>query len=333
METTLIFLDPDSELSLQAQIRQKLIEAIGAGIFSEGRRLPSTRKLAEQLDVARNTVVLAYGQLIEEGYLVSRERSGIYVNEKINDGRVAGDFAQVNSRKSGEHWRQRFKTTSTDTDLYLLPHNWQQHPWPFLEGKFDTSLFPVREWREASRLALGVREINDWAGETGDADDPALIEQIRTKILPRRGIQAAPDEILVTVGAQQALHLAVQLLVDSSVTVAVEEPGLPAMGQLLVQQGAPIVYQPVDSEGLIVDDNLDDCQLIYVTPSHQVPTAVTMSMSRRQALLDKAASRNQLIIEDDFEFETNFLRSAHPALRSMEADNRVRGYPDRKSVV
>lgn len=323
METTLIFLDPDSELSLQAQIRQKLIEAIGAGIFSEGRRLPSTRKLAEQLDVARNTVVLAYGQLIEEGYLVSRERSGIYVNEKINDGRVAGDFAQVNSRKSGEHWRQRFKTTSTDTDLYLLPHNWQQHPWPFLEGKFDTSLFPVREWREASRLALGVREINDWAGETGDADDPALIEQIRTKILPRRGIQAAPDEILVTVGAQQALHLAVQLLVDSSVTVAVEEPGLPAMGQLLVQQGAPIVYQPVDSEGLIVDDNLDDCQLIYVTPSHQVPTAVTMSMSRRQALLDKAASRNQLIIEDDFEFETNFLRSAHPALRSMEADNRV----------
>lgn len=323
METTLIFLDPDSELSLQAQIRQKLIEAIGAGIFSEGRRLPSTRKLAEQLDVARNTVVLAYEQLIEEGYLVSRERSGIYVNEKINDGRVAGDFAQVNSRKSGEHWRQRFKTTSTDTDLYLLPHNWQQHPWPFLEGKFDTSLFPVREWREASRLALGVREINDWAGETGDADDPALIEQIRTKILPRRGIQAAPDEILVTVGAQQALHLAVQLLVDSSVTVAVEEPGLPAMGQLLVQQGAPIVYQPVDSEGLIVDDNLDDCQLIYVTPSHQVPTAVTMSMSRRQALLDKAASRNQLIIEDDFEFETNFLRSAHPALRSMEADNRV----------
>lgn len=323
METTLIFLDPDSELSLQAQIRQKLIEAIGAGIFSEGRRLPSTRKLAEQLDVARNTVVLAYGQLIEEGYLVSRERSGIYVNEKINDGRVAGDFAQVNSRKSGEHWRQRFKTTSTDTDLYLLPHNWQQHPWPFLEGKFDTSLFPVREWREASRLALGVREVNDWAGETGDADDPALIEQIRTKILPRRGIQAAPDEILVTVGAQQALHLAVQLLVDSSVTVAVEEPGLPAMGQLLVQQGAPIVYQPVDSEGLIVDDNLDDCQLIYVTPSHQVPTAVTMSMSRRQALLDKAASRNQLIIEDDFEFESNFLRSAHPALRSMEADNRV----------
>lgn len=275
------------------------------------------------MDVARNTVVLAYEQLIEEGYLVSRERSGIYVNEKINDGRVAGDFAQVNSRKSGEHWRQRFKTTSTDTDLYLLPHNWQQHPWPFLEGKFDTSLFPAREWREASRLALGVREINDWAGETGDADDPALIEQIRTKILPRRGIQAAPDEILVTVGAQQALHLAVQLLVDSSVTVAVEEPGLPAMGQLLVQQGAPIVYQPVDSEGLIVDDNLDDCQLIYVTPSHQVPTAVTMSMSRRQALLDKAASRNQLIIEDDFEFESNFLRSAHPALRSMEADNRV----------
>lgn len=323
METTLIFLSPDSELGLQAQIRQKLIEAIGAGIFPAGRRLPSSRKLAEQLDVARNTVVLVYEQLIEEGYLVSRERSGIYVNEKISDGRVAGSLAPQRDRKLASHWRQRFKYSPAGREPYLLPHNWQQHPWPFLDGKFDTTLFPVKEWREASRLALGVREINDWAGETGDADDPTLIEQIRTKILPRRGIQAAPDEILITVGAQQALHLAVQLLVDASVSVAVEEPGLPAMRQLLAQRGAPVVYQPVDGDGLVVNSELDNCQLIYVTPSHQAPTAVTMSMSRRQALLEKASRRDQLIIEDDFEFESNFLRSAHPALRSMDTDNRV----------
>jgi GntR family transcriptional regulator/MocR family aminotransferase len=323
VETALIFLDPDSELSLQAQIRQKLIEAITAGIFPEGRRLPSSRKLADQLGVARNTVVLAYEQLIEEGYLVSRERSGIYVNEKVADGRVAGALAPVRERKLASHWRQRFKNAAAGREPYLLPHNWHQHPWPFLDGKFDTSLFPVKEWREATRLALGVREINDWAGETGDADDPALIEQIRTRILPRRGIQASPDEILVTVGAQQALHLTVQLLVDTSVSVAMEEPGLPAMRQLLAQRGAPVVYQPVDAEGLVVDEKLDNCQLVYVTPSHQTPTAVTMSMSRRQALLDKAASRDQLIIEDDFEFESNFLRSAHPALRSMDNGNRV----------
>jgi GntR family transcriptional regulator/MocR family aminotransferase len=323
VETTLIFLDPDSELSLQSQIRAKLVEAISSGVFPEGRRLPSSRKLADQLGVARNTVVLVYEQLIEEGYLISRERSGIYVNEKLKDGRVAGSLAPPRPRNVASHWRQRFKVSSSGREPYLLPPNWSHHPYPFLDGKFDTSLFPVKEWREATRLALGVREINDWAGATGDADDPVLIEQIRTKILPRRGIQAAPDEILVTVGAQQALHLTIQLLVDSSVSVAIEEPGLPAMRQLLAQRGAPLVYQPVDAEGIVVDERIDGCQLIYVTPSHQTPTAVTMSMQRRQALLDKARARDQLIIEDDFEFESNYLRSAHPALRSMDTENRV----------
>ena len=139
METALIFLDPASELSLQAQIRQKLIEAITAGIFPEGRRLPSSRNLADQLDVARNTVVLAYEQLIEEGYLVSRERSGIYVNEKIGDGRVAGALAPIRDKKRASHWRQRFKNASAGRDPYLLPHNWHQHPWSFLDGKFELS--------------------------------------------------------------------------------------------------------------------------------------------------------------------------------------------------
>ena len=183
MDKTLIFLDPDSELSLQAQIRQKLVEVIVSGIFPRGQRLPSSRKLAEQLSVARNTVVLVYEQLIEEGYLISRERSGIYVNEEILNGRI--DPAQMNAqaRSRKRQWRGRFKGAPSGPAPYLYPPNWHQHPYPFLDGKFDTSLFPVKEWREATRMALGLREINQWAGETGDADDPVLIEQIRTRIL------------------------------------------------------------------------------------------------------------------------------------------------------
>ena len=318
-----MFLDSDSVLSLQAQIRQKLIEGIAAGTFVAGRRLPSSRKLADQLQVARNTVVLAYEQLLEEGYLVSRERSGIFVAEDIPLARLDCDVGRQSGKQLALHWRQRFKHAPTERAGYQLPPNWHQHPFPFLDGKFDTSLFPVREWREANRLALGIKEINEWAGETGDADDAALVEQIRTKILPRRGIQAAPEEILVTVGAQQALYLALQLLVDSSVTVAVEEPGPPLLRELLAERGAPILYQRVDAEGLLVDSGLDSASMVCVTPSHQVPTAVTMSMERRQALIKKAAERDQLILEDDFEFESNYLRSAHPALRSMDQENRV----------
>ena len=323
MSDAIIYLDPDSELNLQAQIRQKMVEAITLSNFPEGERLPSSRKLAEQLGVARNTVVLAYQQLVDEGYLVSRERSGLYVNEEIRSGQV--DPGQLNERRqqASNRWRQRFRHSPTPEQDYTCPPNWQQYPFPFIEGQFDHSLYPIKEWREASRLALGVKEINTWAGETGDIDDPMLIEQIRTRILPRRGIQARPEEILITVGTQQALYLVTELLVDSKVPVAVEEPGYPGMRRLLAQRGAPIVYQAVDEEGLVVDDALDDCQLIYVTPSHQTPTAVTMSMARRKALLAKASRTDALLIEDDFEFESNYLHSPHPALRSMDEDDRV----------
>lgn len=323
MTKAIIYLDPDSGLNLQGQIRQKLVEAILNQTFSVGRRLPSSRKLADQLQVARNTVVLAYQQLIDEGYLISRERSGIYVNHKILERRVGLERSAAGPRPENPFWRSRLKTSLPAEREFSCPPNWQQYPYPFIEGQFDQSLYPVKEWREANRLALGIRDINQWAGETGDVDDPMLIDEIRKKILPRRGIQATPDEILITVGTQQALHLIVELLVDSTVPVAIEEPGYPGMRRLLERRGAPLVYQPMDTEGLIVDGRLDQCQLVYVTPSHQAPTAVTMSMERRKALLAKAASNNMLVIEDDFDSESNYLGNPHPALKSIDPAGRV----------
>lgn len=323
MTNALIYLDPDSGLNLQGQIRQKLVEAILKDTFPPNRRLPSSRKLAQQLGVARNTVVLAYQQLIDEGYLVARQRSGLYVNPKILERRVGFEGKPAHSRPENPFWRNRLKARVPRERRFACPPNWQQYPYPFIEGQFDQSLYPVKEWREANRLALGVRDINEWAGETGDVDDPMLIDQIRKKILPRRGIQAAPDEILITIGTQQALHLVVELLVDATVSVAIEEPGYPDMRRLLERRGAPLVYQPLDTEGLVVDQRLDDCQLVYVTPSHQAPTAVTMSMERRRALLEKAACRDLLVIEDDFDSESNYLGNPHPALKSIDNQGRV----------
>ena len=189
MTTAIIYLDPTSSLNLQGQIRQKLVEAILNDTFPVGRRLPSSRKLADQLKVARNTVVLAYQQLIDEGYLISRERSGLYVNEKILERRVGFDGRTRAPRPESPFWLSRLKTSVPREQEFSCPQNWQQYPYPFIEGQFDQSLYPIKEWREANRLALGVRDINEWAGETGDLDDPMLIDEIRKKILPRRGIQ------------------------------------------------------------------------------------------------------------------------------------------------
>lgn len=319
----LIHIDNSLDESLQSQIRNKLVEGILVGSFALGSRLPSSRKLAEQLGVARNTVVLVYQTLQDEGYIVSKERSGIYVSEKIHQGWVNETQTPQSYQPKASDNQHRFKGSLNVTNQTACPADWQKYSYPFIDGKFDASLYPVKEWREANQQANVTREINQWSQLQGLGDDPMLVEQIRTKVIPRRGIHASTDEILITVGTQQALHLVSQLFVDKSVTVAVEEPGYPEVRDLMQYCGANLVYQPVDDNGMQVDEHLDQCDIVYTTPSHQTPTSVTMSMTRRHELLKKANAEDLLIIEDDFEFESNFLRQPHPALRSLDDKNRV----------
>ena len=324
MSRPLLFLDTDSDLSLQDQVRRKLVEAACAGAFPPGKRLPSSRALAAQLGVARNTVTLAYQKLLDEGLFVSRERSGIYADHDMLRGLTAvQSVAGGREPAPSSRWRGRFKSGEGDEPVARQMPNWRQYPYPFIDGLFDASLFPVAEWREASRQALAVRDIGQWSMDGGDADDPMLIEEIRTKVLPRRGIRARPDEILITIGAQQALSIVSQMLIDRTRVVAIENPGYPDMRRLARDRGARLVQQPVDDEGLVVDRRLDDCDLVYVTPSHQFPTGVMMTKARREALLKKASARDLVIIEDDFDCETNDLDEACPALRSLDRDDRV----------
>ncbi|HVP85967.1 MAG TPA: PLP-dependent aminotransferase family protein [Rhizomicrobium sp.] len=310
--------------TLQQRIRQKLIDGIAAGVYPAGGKLPSTRKLAKQLGVARNTIVLVYQQLVAEGHVVPRERSGLYVNEKIAKRRL--QFERIGGRAALEtatEWSHRFRRRVNEPDVYRYPPDWQKYPFPFIEGRFDRSLFPLNEWREATRLSLSVREIAQWSIDSGEADDPVLVEQIRTKVLPRRGITARAEEILITLGTQQALDLVVGLLVDRTTPVAIEEPGNPALRELLSAQSAPLILQPVDENGIVIDDRLDRAGLVYVSPSHQRPTGATLSVARRRALLQRAAANDFIILEDDFDCETNYLDDAYPALRSMEGGERV----------
>lgn len=337
----LIHIDHHADESLQSQIRSKMVEGILVGSFPANSKLPSSRKLAKQLKVSRNTIVLVYQTLIDEGYLLSKERSGIYVNDKINEGYVSSSLhnrlkPQLTQAKTStlskkhnmeldasNYKKYKFKKNLLTTSETSCPSNWRKYSYPFIDGKFDSSLYPIKEWRDANNRANAKNEIYQWSDLQGLQDDPMLLDEIRSKILPRRGIQASREEVLITVGSQQALSLISQLFVDDSVTVAVEEPGYPEMRELLMQQGANLIYQNIDNRGVVVDENLNHCDIIYTTPSHQTPTSVTMSMERRQQLLSKAHANDFLIIEDDFEFESNFLGQPHPALRSLDANNRV----------
>ncbi len=317
MSEALISLDPDSPLSLQNQIREKLVSLIASGVVPAGTRLPSTRGLAEQLQVSRNTVVLAYQQLLDEGFLITRERSGIYPNPAISLDRLTCAARRQNPN-SAIDWHSRIESVGAGRRRPPLMEGQCRGGDSFLDGTVDPSLYPMTEWREVSRLALASREIREWSARSRDIDDPMLIEQIRTKILPRRGVHAAPEQILVTVGAQQALWLLVQLLVRRGVRVGVEDPGYADFRDLLALRGADVLHLPVDAEGVVVDAAMDNCEVVYLTPSHQMPTAVTMSNERRHQLLEKAARRGIVVIEDDADSERNYLGRPHPALRGTD---------------
>ncbi|SEL72131.1 transcriptional regulator, GntR family [Colwellia chukchiensis] len=338
MVSPLIHVNHQSDESLQSQIRSKLVEGILIGSYPPKSKFPSSRKLAKQLNVSRNTIVLVYQALTEEGYIVAKERSGIFVSDNIHKGCVQTLAEQRTSHKSksdqatnksvliAQHDKPnqyKFKGVVSLTTQTSCPANWRSYSFPFIDGKFDSSLYPIKEWRDANNRANASGEIYQWSELQGLQDDPRLLDEIRSKILPRRGIQASREEIIITVGTQQALHLISQLFVDETVTAAVEEPGYPEMRELLLQQGAKLIFQGIDDKGMIVDKNLDGCDIAYTTPSHQTPTSITMSMERRDQLLTKAQQQDFIIIEDDFEFESNFLGQPHPALRSLDKNNRV----------
>jgi len=325
MWNQLIQLTFKSQVSLQAQIREMLVGAILGGQIPVGVALPSTRVLAQQLGVARNTVALAYELLVNEGYLKTRSRSGHFVNPEI----VAGGpltrplRSPLAEGRPALAWEPRMRFSPAEQRNIVKPADWQKYPYPFLYGQIDPTLLPIAGWRECSTQAASGAAARGWAGDQIDADDALLIEQIQTRLLARRGVWAAPDEILITVGAQHALFLLATLLVDSAVTVGVEDPGYPDARNIFASRTPCVVALPLDEHGLARSPELDACDYVYVTPSHQCPTNVTMPLARRELLLDWAEEHGRVLIEDDYEVELGVVGRVQPALKSLDRSGRV----------
>ncbi len=214
-------------MSLQGRIRGMLVSAVLDGHLPVDAPIPSSRELADVIGVARNTVVLAYQQLADEGYLVSRRRSGHFVNPEILGQKLAQPAPRHTADAALPRWDARFRFRPSLQRNIVKPSDWQKYPYPFIYGQFDPAMFPIPDWRECCMKALSVAGIHDWASDLIANDDASLIEQVRTRVLPRRGVWAAADEIIVTVGAQQALYLLADLLMTGSTVVGIEDPGYP----------------------------------------------------------------------------------------------------------
>ena len=312
MRDQLFHLEARSGATLQTQLRQMLVAAIRDGQLPPGSALPSCRKLADTLAVARNTVALAYQDLVEEGFLVSRQRSGYFVSQEIDPGRLTPAPASGTAAAPLPDWFSRLRTRPSTQRNIVKPRNWQEFKYPFIYGQFDPALFPIADWRECSRQALSLPAVREWASDSFTDDDPQLIEQIRTLLLPRRGVFVQPDEILLTVGAQHAIFLLSALLIDERTTVGMEDPGYADARNIFLLRTSRLIGLPVDKDGMMDSPSLATCNYVHVTPSHQFPTTVTMSLARRQALLERAEREDFVFIEDDYEAEINHVGPADP---------------------
>jgi GntR family transcriptional regulator/MocR family aminotransferase len=310
-------------LTLQQQIREMLVAAIFDGHLAPGQPIPSSRDMADQLGVARNTVVLAYQQLCDEDYLQSRQRSGYFVNPAMVVPRPEVGTAVAKAGGSAPDWARRLKLQPTAQRSIVKAADWQDYPYPFLYGQLDASLFPTADWRECCLKALSVLGIRAWAPDQITRDDEVLVEQIRTRVLPRRGVWAGTDELMVTVGAQHALYMVADLLMREDTRVAMEDPGYPDARNIFASRTRQLQPIAVDDGGLPVDDRLREFDYVYTTPSHQCPTGATLSLARRRALLQLAGESRLVIIEDDFESENRFDGDPIPALKSLDRHNRV----------
>jgi GntR family transcriptional regulator / MocR family aminotransferase len=295
---------------LAAGVYEQLKEAILDGRLRPGERLPSTRELADRLEVSRNTVLHAYAQLVAEGFATGRSGSGTIVTTSGVEGarRRAPAVAAIRARPL---WTALVRAAEPQR---AVAHDFQI-------GAPDPALFPWDEWRWlVSRQLHGRHEPGGYPPAEGD---PAARAAIARHVGVSRSVRAGADDVLLTSGAQQALDVIGRVLVAPGDRVAMEEPGHRPARALFESLGARVVPVRVDGEGLDVARLPDDARLVYVTPSHQFPLGVPMSLSRRLALLAFGDRTGAAIVEDDYDSEFRFDGRPLDPLQTLDRHGRV----------
>ena len=279
---------------LTGEIYRQLRRAILDGRLPPGSRLPATRELARRLNVSRTTVTVAYDRLTGEGFITSRVGAGTFVGDD-----VAGPGGTARPGRGVLRPRPLW-------DAVVVPTVFDKPPrFDFRTGIPDATLFPYQSWRR-----LLVRQLRPAAvglGAYGDpAGHPGLRQAIARHIGLARGVQAGAGEVVVTNGTQQAVDVVARVLLAPGDRVAVESPGYGPPRRLMASLGAEVLGVPVDDQVLVVEAIPPRTRLVYVTPSHQFPLGMAMSLPRRLALLAWAERHDAAVVEDDYDSEFRY---------------------------
>lgn len=330
----------DRREGLSRQLYQQMRARILDGLLSTGTRLPASRDLAAVLGISRNSVVRAYDQLYAEGFIQGRVGAGTFVAlpEKISPSKKLSTklstgfdpvLSTALSTKSPIITGDMLSPVWTNSALsrlsnHHLPQPKSGPPKAFRVGIPAFDLFPFEVWsklhaafwRDPDRSRLGYGE---------SEGDPRLRELIAAYLRTSRGLSCTAEQIVITSGAQQAIGLCAQLLLEPGEPVAVENPGYRAAGFAFANAGARLVGVPVDNHGILCSelDKVEACRLAYVTPAHQYPTGVTLSLGRRLELLAWAERRHGWIIEDDYDGEYRYSGAPLAPLAALDRQGRV----------
>ncbi|MBJ6764370.1 PLP-dependent aminotransferase family protein [Myxococcaceae bacterium JPH2] len=325
MATTLV-LDASSGAPLQQQLVRALHSAILERRLAPGSRLPSSRALADELDLSRNTVMNAYAQLLAEGYLEGRAGSGTYVATELPERllhraraspRAPRDPRAPALSRRGSHLASLTPPFGPEWSRPMLR--------AFQLGTPALDAFPGelwgrllhRRWQRSWRDMLAHRDVRGAL---------PLRRAIASYLGTSRGVRCVPEQVLIVNGSQQAIGLVAQVLLDPGDAVWVEDPGYLAARGALQGAGATLVPVPVDAEGLDVEAATrlrPDARLAVVTPSNQFPLCVTMSPQRREALLAWARRTDAWVFEDDYDSEFRYAGRPLPSLQGLASDSRV----------
>lgn len=289
----LVELERDAEMPLHEQVERSIRESIQAGRLAAGARLPSSRELARELGISRGVVTEAYGQLVAEGYLLSRQGAPVQVARTV---RAAGTRPPARS---------------------LLP----SFPYHFHPGLPDLAGFPRDRWLRSLRSAWRQAPL-DAVGYPDPRGVPVLRQALAEYLGRVRGAAAEPEQTLVCTGFAQAFSLLCRRLADHGVErMALEDPGWHPHRLIVEQAGLEVVPIPVDAEGIRVDALAGSAaSAVVVTPAHQFPTGAVLSRGRRAALIEWAEEGECLIVEDDFDAEYRYDGAALGALQGLAPD-------------
>ena len=300
--------------NLSGEIYRQLRGAIVGGRLRAGDRLPPTRELARSLSVSRTTVSVAYDRLAGEGFVTSRVGAGTFVSDHAPP--RPGAATQRRPRPDALSPRKIWH------DVPLPNIFGRRARFDFRSGLPDAALFPHVLWRR-----LMGREMRSEAVGNGVYGHPAglrvLREAIARHIGTARAIDASADDIIITSGTQQALDVIARVLLAPGDRIAIEDPGYMPARVLFQTLGARVAAVPVDDEGLVVEALPRDVRLVYVTPSHQYPLGVAMSLPRRLALLAWTERHDAAIVEDDYDSEFRFAGRPIEPLQMLDRAGRV----------